>query len=236
MSTGSQRGRAVRRRSRGSLPLFPIILGVVLLVGIVALVAIALRDRTQPPVIDVIPLTAPTGQTEDGKYYKGQPDAPVTVLEYGDFQCPACRFFATQVEAGITADYIETGKVRFIYHDYPLPQHGNAVVAAEAARCAGDQGAFWPMHDTLFTNQNQWATLGQPLPQLAIYAEQLKLDRPAFEQCVSSGKHREAVLQSQAQAEQANLSQTPTFMVDGKQVLDPSGLSAAIEAALAAQQ
>jgi protein-disulfide isomerase len=237
MSRGSQRGRAVRRRpSRSPLPLFPIILGIIVLVGIGALVALVLRDRTQPPIISTIALTAPTGQTADGTYYKGKPDAPVTVLEYGDFQCPACLAFATRLEPDITADYIETGKVHFIYHDYPLPQHGNAVVAAEAARCAGDQGAFWPMHDTLFINQNQWATASQPLSQFGLYAEMLKLDRAGFEQCVSSGKHRDTVLAFKQQAEQAKLSQTPTFFVDGKQILDPSGLATAIDAALAEGQ
>ncbi len=237
MSSGSERGRAARRRpSRGPLPLFPIILGIVLVVGIGALVALVLRDRTQPPVISTIALTAPTGQTTDGKYYKGKPDAPVTVLEYGDFQCPACGAFATRLESDFTAGYIETGKVHFVYHDYPLPQHGNAVVAAEAARCAGDQGAFWPMHDTLFINQNQWATASQPLSQFGLYAELLKLDRAAFEQCVSSGKRHDTVLTFLQQAEQANLSQTPTFFVDGKQVLDPSGLAAAVDAALAGKQ
>jgi len=157
----------------------------------------------------------------------------VTVIEYADFQCPACGAFFSQLEPAFTHDYIDTGKVRLLYHDFPLQQHPNAIPAAEAARCAADQGAFWGMHDLLFANQSAWSELPQPAGQFIGYADQLKLDRAAFQQCLSSHTSRAAVLQAQRDSIQANIQQTPTFVIDGRQYL-ASDLPAAIAAALAA--
>ena len=240
MSTHPQRGRAIQRKQRrGPLPIFYIILALIAIVGIAAIGTLALRNRqtitSAGAPLARAPLNAPTGLTEQGYYYKGQPDAPVTVVEYADFQCPGCAFFATRMEESIDRDYVETGKVRFIYHDFPLQQHPNAIPAAEAARCAGDQNAFWAMHDMLFANQAQWESLAQPGSQFSAYAGQLKLDRAAFEQCLSSGKHRTAILQAQQESMQANINQTPTFVIDGKQV-DATALRAEIDAALASKQ
>jgi protein-disulfide isomerase len=204
----------------------PILLAVVAIVGLAALATVALRSD-QGAATPATPagqpaLDAPVGQTPEGFWFKGKPDAPVTVVEYADFQCPGCGYFATQLEPGLSADYIATGKARFVFQDYPLPNHPNAIPAAEAARCAGDQGAFWPMHDLLFAAQGQWSNLPQPLQQFGVYAEQLKLDRAAFEQCVSSGKHRETILNSQQAGDQLGLPGTPSFAVDGA-LLDTQG-------------
>lgn len=239
MSTRPSRGRTIQRKqARSPLPIFYAILALVAIVGVAALGTIALRNRqaiAPAGAASSRTLNAPTGLTEQGYYYKGKPDAPVTVVEYGDFQCPGCGFFSTTMEQSIDQDYVETGKIRFIYHDYPLPQHPNAVPAAEAARCAGDQNAFWPMHNLLFANQAQWENLPQPQQQFATYAEQLKLNRATFEQCVSSGKHHAEILKAAQEGAQANINQTPTFVIDGKQVLAPD-LRAAIDAALAGKK
>lgn len=223
MSQHQRRGRAVQRqRSNGVPRAFYILLGVVAIVGVAALAAVTLRSgqgaaTSATPVAPANPqaLNAPIGQTPEGFWYKGKPDAPVTVVEYADFQCPGCGYFATQIEPRLTADYIETGKARFVYHDYPLTIHPNAIAGAEAARCAGDQGAFWPMHDMLFANQAQWSNQPQPLQQFGVYAEQLKLDRAAFEQCVAGGKYRESILKAQQAGDQLGLAGTPSFAVNG---------------------
>src|SRR5215207_1600067 len=116
------RGRALsKKHSRLTLLLIVAALGS-LLVG--AIVASSLGQAA----VSVTPFTArtinaPTSVTSEGYAYKGNPDAPVTVIEYGDFQCPSCGAFATQQEASFDQKYVETGKVRFIYHDFPLPQH-----------------------------------------------------------------------------------------------------------------
>src|SRR4029078_9506044 len=98
-------------------------------------------------------INAPTGVTPEGYAYKGSPDAAVTVIEYGDFPCPSCAAFATQQEAAFDQRYVETGKVRFIYHDFPLPQHNNAVIAPAAARACGEKARVCKMHAPLFTHQ-----------------------------------------------------------------------------------
>jgi protein-disulfide isomerase len=223
MSQHQQRGRAIQpRRSSGVPRAFYIVLGVVALIGVAALATVALRSGQEAatPATPLAPaarpaIDLPVGQTPEGLWYKGKPDAPVTVVEYADFQCPGCGYFANQLEQRFTADYIATGKVRLIFHDYPLNIHPNAIPAAEAARCAGEQQAFWPMHDLLFASQQQWAGLGQPLQQFGVYAEQLKLDRNAFEQCVSSGKQRDAVLAARQAGDQLGLPGTPSFAVNG---------------------
>lgn len=239
MSTQPQRerGRVVRNASRSPMPVFYIILGVVAIGGVIALAVMVTRGRAQlpPASISVTPLTVPSGLTEDGLYYKGQPDAPVTVKEYADFQCPGCAVFATRVEPEITRDYVNTGKVRFVFHDFPLNQHANAVPAAEAARCAGAQNAFWSMHDTLFLNQRQWENSTQAEEVFTGYAEQLKLDRGAFAQCMQSDQFLGVIDQARLASERVPITVTPTLMVNGK-IIETENLRAEIEAALAAKQ
>ena len=237
MSQHQQRGRAVRPQRGGVPRAFYILLGAVALVGVVALATIALRSGSgaATPATPAAPadrpaLDAPVGQTPEGFWYKGKPAAPVTIVEYADFQCPGCGYFANKLEPRLIADYITSGQARFVFQDYPLSGHANAIPAAEASRCAGDQGAFWPMHDLLFAAQNQWARLSQPLQQFGVYAEQLKLDRAAFEQCVADGKHRDAIVKAQQAGDRLRLSGTPSFAVNGA-LVDTQGVQTVDEIA-----
>ena len=166
---------------------------------------------------------------------RGNADAPVTVVEYADFQCPACGVFATTMEAGIVKDYIDTGKVRLVFHDFPLPQHANAIPAAEAARSAADQGAFWPYHDLLYAKQAEWENSSEPLALFAAYAEQLKLDRSKFEAAFNSHTHQATIMQLYQDSSNGGVNQTPTFVIDGKAYY-ANELRAAIDAALTAKQ
>ena len=211
-----------------------------IVLALVVLIAGAIIvSKAAQPAATVTPFTArtinaPTGVTPEGYAYKGSPDAPVTVIEYGDFQCPSCAAFATQQEAAIDQRYVETGKVQFIYHDFPLPQHDNAVIAAAAARAAGEQGKFWQMHDLLFTRQRTWSTSNAIQPLLVSYAEAIGLDRQAFEQALTSEKFVAALETARQQSGQRGVQATPTFDVNGR-LVDASQLEAAIEAALQAQ-
>jgi protein-disulfide isomerase len=208
-----------------------------------ALVAVVLGtiliSQLSQPAVTVEPFTArvinaPKGTTPEGFAYKGSPDAPVTVIEYGDFQCPSCAAFATQSEEQFDRLYVETGKVRFIYHDFPLPQHNYAMIAAAAARAAGEQGKFWEMHDLLFSRQRTWSGSRNIRPLLSSYAEAIGLDRQAFDEALDSGKFTKALEASREQAAARGVQATPTFEVDG-QLVDSSQLGAAIEQALAAR-
>jgi protein-disulfide isomerase len=233
-----RRGRVVAP-NRSPLPVFYAILGLLAVLG-VALLAISLTNRraaispsTMPVAQAVRPLSAPTGTTPDRFYYKGKPTALVKVIEYADFQCPACGAAFETIEPLIDAHFIATGKVQLIYHDFPLPQHANAVPAAAAARCAGEQGKFWAMHDLLFSRQQEWAQDRDPIPRFASYANALGLDRAAFEQCLASDKFVPALQQAATAALQQGVQATPTFVVNGTPVT-ADHLQAAIEAALAA--
>ena len=141
--------------------------------------------------------------------FLGRPDAPVTIVEFSDYQCPFCqRFFATTLPA-LKTEYIATGKVRYVFRDYPIDQlHPQARKAAEAAHCAGDQGKFWEMHDVLF--QNSKALAG---PQLVEHARAVGLDTTTFSECVSSGRHAARVDQGAKDAAAAGVQGTPGFVI-----------------------
>ena len=117
----------------------------------------------------------------------GAADAPVTVVEFTDYQCPFCKRFIQTTFPLLKRDFIDTGKVRWIVRDLPLGFHPNANKAAQAAHCAGDQGKFWEMRDTLFRNN---ANLG--IEQLPGYAREIGLDGDAFDACLSSDRHQDA--------------------------------------------
>src|SRR5258705_369893 len=159
MNTRSQRGRAVQNKRSNSMGIFYAVLAVIAIAGVAVLATVNQRPsadtNSRPSITSTVP--------PDTLPARGKADAPVTVVEYADFQCPACGVFATTMEAGIVKDYIDTGKVRLVFHDFPLPQHANAIPAAEAARCAADQNAFWPFHDLLYAKQAEWENSQQPL-------------------------------------------------------------------------
>lgn len=144
----------------------------------------------------------------------GDPDAPVTVVEFGDYQCPGCGAFAAQVKPLLDANLIETGRASFVFYDFPLVQgHPNAFLAARAARCAGDQDAYWEYHDALFRNQQEWSPSGNPAGRFVDYAEELGLDEDAFESCVRSDRHAETVTANMQLGQALGVSGTPTVMV-----------------------
>lgn len=228
-----RRGRTILKK-HSRLPLLIIALVVVVLVVGAIIVSKAAQPATTVTPFAARTINAPTGVTSEGYAYKGSLDAPVTVIEYGDFQCPSCAAFATQQEAALDQRYVETGKVRFIYHDFPLQQHNNAVIAAAAARAAGEQGKFWQMHDLLFARQRTWSTSSNIQPLLVSYAEAIGLDRQAFEQTLKSEKFVATLVAARQQSGQRGVQATPTFEVNGT-LIDASQLEAAIEAALQAQ-
>jgi len=139
---------------------------------------------------------------------RGNPDAPVTIVEFTDFQCPFCLAAETSVRA-VLAKY--DGKVRLAFRDFPLQDiHQHAESAAEAARCAAAQGKFWEYHDLIFANQSKIAH-----DDLVAHARQLKLDAGVFEACLASGKFKEAIDRDAQEASRLGVSGTPGFFVDG---------------------
>jgi len=146
---------------------------------------------------------------------KGSPNAPVTIYEMSDFQCPACRQFWSATLPALDREYIQTGKVKLIYVNLPLPNHANAVPAAELAMCAARQGKFWQVHDLLFRHQARWARLEQPGTFFLGLADSAGADRNALTQCVRTGATR-ALVQSDAEGSvRAGARSTPSFHIEG---------------------
>jgi len=175
------------------------------------------------------------GKTTEGFYYKGDPQALVTVVEYSDFQCPACAFHNQNLLPRLMSDYVETGKIRLIFHDFPLNIHPHAAKASEAAHCAGDQGKFWEMHDLLFEQQEQWASASDPAAShFGDYAAQIGIDTQEFMACLNNGTYSQKMAQAYQSSLQVGISATPTFVVDGKKV-EINQLFNEIDAALAAK-
>lgn len=160
----------------------------------------------------------PTVTAVEGMPVLGNADAPVTILEFSDYQCPYCRQYVRQTLPKILATYVETGQVRYLFKDFPLESHPNAQKAAEAARCAGVQGAYWAMHGRLFDAQREWAQRGQEeaLEKFVRYAEELGLDATSFRDCLESGESGEQIRQDLWEGQQAGVRGTPSFLINGQ--------------------
>lgn len=145
---------------------------------------------------------------------RGDPNAPVTVVEFADYQCPACGAFALSVKPQVDLTYVQTGKVRFVYYDFPLTQiHAHAFLAARAGRCAGDQGKFWEYHDILFRNQPSWASQQTVVGTFVDYGEEIGLDVDAFEACVKSDRYADVISANMRLGYELGVDGTPTIMV-----------------------
>lgn len=168
------------------------------------------------------------GFTLAGDPYKGSEDALLTIVEFSDFQCPACATHALDVQPVIDAELIEPGKVRWVFKHFPLRIHPQTFAAAAAAECAGDQGVFWPMHDLLFAHQEDWGVENVD-DALAELATKLDLDVDQFTACTASRQALERVLPDLFDA-QGVVTSTPTFIVlDGARGVVYQGVRSAAE-------
>jgi protein-disulfide isomerase len=143
-----------------------------------------------------------------GGYSLGRPDAPLTMVEFTDLQCPYCRQFATTTFDELKRNWIDTGKLRYVSRDFPLEFHQQAMNAARAARCSGEQGKFWEMRWALMRNANLLSPAF-----IAKTASELKLDTAAFGACTASTKFDDAIQADMADAAGVGVTGTPTFVV-----------------------
>jgi protein-disulfide isomerase len=157
---------------------------------------------------------------EGARFISGSKDAPVTIVEFADYQCPACSVFANDIEGSFQSTLVEGGKVRYAYRDYPLPNHANAMQAARAAACANDQGKFQAMHQILYRGQSQWSNSSsdQVLLQFKDYAGQTGLDVGQFDSCQRSSQHDQDILSDRDAGNRVGLEATPTFVINGFRV------------------
>lgn len=144
---------------------------------------------------------------QDDDVVRGDPKAPITLLEYSDFTCGFCEKFFHETFPKLLSEYIETGKVRFVYRDFPRGM-GSPLRAADAARCAGEQKAYWPMHDRLFNSQGQLAP-----DNLKQYAKELNLHVDQFSECLASHRYMEDIEKDLQDAGSLGIRGTPAFVL-----------------------
>lgn len=145
----------------------------------------------------------------DGAPFLGDKNAKLTLVEFSDYQCPYCGRHFNQTVPQLLSEYIQTGKVRYVIRDFPLESiHPQAFKAAEAARCAGEQGKYWDMHNRLMANQTALDAKG-----LSAHAQALGLDLPAFQKCLDSDKQATKVRKDIEDGEKAGVEGTPTFFL-----------------------
>jgi protein-disulfide isomerase len=151
----------------------------------------------------------------------GRADAPVTIYEFTDFECPFCRQFFDQTRPQLLKQYVDAGVVRIVARDYPLTQiHPSALIAAVAGRCAAVQGKFWPMYETLFSTHGvEWGGVPKRDHDVLIeLAGTTGLDKAAFTRCLDDPATEQAVLDEAAAAGQLGVNSTPNFLINGQLV------------------
>ena len=161
--------------------------------------------------------TGPVDVSADDDPFLGEEDAPVTIIEFSDLQCPFCKRFFDQTLSQLKTNYIDTGKVKFVYRDFPLDSiHPQARPAALAAECANEQDKFWEYHDLLFQKQDEWVNTGTPL--FKQYAKDLGLDSDQFDTCLDSRKYEDEVQKDLNDGSSAGVQGTPSFFINGVQL------------------
>lgn len=156
-----------------------------------------------------------------GDHVLGNSNAKVTIVEFSDFQCPFCRSFWSGAFAEIKKNYIDTGKVKFVYKHFPLSFHSGAGPAAEASECAGDQGKFWEFHDKAFEEQAKGGqgTIQFGKPEIVKWAVATGLNMSQFNECFNSGKYAQRVSDDMAYGTELGVSGTPTSFVNGQRIV-----------------
>ena len=156
----------------------------------------------------------PSPLTIAGSPYEGKKNAPVTIIECSDFQCPFCARFFNDTEKQLRENEIKDGKVKLVFKNFPLPFHQYAEKAAEAAECANKQGKFWQMYDLLFSSGGRL-----DIDSLKSYAKKIGLDTNKFDHCLDSGETAGIVSSDKAQCAAAGVQGTPTFFINGKMLV-----------------
>lgn len=191
--------------------------GILAAVVVIAVVAVVVFRGNNPGSSVVVNASDPS---QGARFSIGSADAPVTVVEFFNYLCPHCRDHSEEILPRIVSDYVDTGKVRYVFRDFPFTGQDAVIRAGEAAACANEQGFYKNYHDTLFRSQNAWASLAGPgLDRfLGDLASQVGLAQATFEQCLSSGDKRAGVLADRDTALALKVSGTPSFFINGTQV------------------
>lgn len=198
------------------------LIGVVTVVIVGVALFLLMKSNPSSSVPDVVTDTKLLENTK--RYEIATPSASVTVVEFGDYQCPACGAAYPETKQ-MLQDY--SGKINFLFRNFPLPQHPYAQLGAEAAEAAGNQGKFWQMHDMLYENQTTWGNLepGKAIPQDQVvstflgYAQSLGLDVNKFKTDLQNNQYQDLINKDIADGNSLGINSTPTFFVNGQRVV-----------------
>ena len=209
-----------------------------IIIGVVVVVVLAVVILTQfKPVGEIIEPTFHAATITDG-LTMGDPNAPVKIIEFADFQCPGCGGYWSSMEADIITQYVETGKVFYTYAPFSFVGSfvqnnpwDESIKSAEAAFCANDQGKFWEYRDYIFANQSGENQGAFSRERLLAFAKKLSLDEKTFKECLDSDTHYQDVMDANDYATSMGITSTPSLMVNGE-VVELSNLVTKIEEAL----
>jgi protein-disulfide isomerase len=209
--------KPIKRRSKKKV--FTLIIVAVFIFGFVGGYAVGNKNSsttggavTTPELSETF--SVPNGADDDG--YVGNENAPITIIEFSDYQCPYCRYFYTETYSKIIENYVDTGKVKIVYRDFPLGFHKAAIPYAMAAECAQDQGYWKEMHDTIYDEQNKVAQgtveyVGDNIVRK--WAKDLGMDMTEFNDCFDNEVHLEEIKADQKDALDAGVKGTPAFFI-----------------------
>jgi len=190
---------------------FYVVFAIIALAGLGILAYLMLRPSTVSIPANVT--VQPSDTSGFGGYVKGSAEAPVTITELADYQCPFCQTFATLQMPTIEDRLIKTGRVRWRYRDFPLQQHQFARLAAHSAACADEQGKYWEQHQRIYEGQSEWAAARNAAPIFRDYARTLGLKMEQYDACMESGKYAGRIQASFNEGVQLGVSSTPTLLV-----------------------
>jgi protein-disulfide isomerase len=243
------------KEAGGNNTIFYIVLGVIALGGILAIAYALSGAGSGSAATEMVDLEA----MEVRELYEratpmrlGARDAPVTIVEFGDFQCPGCATFSLSTRPVIEDRYVDSGKVQIVYYDFPLVSiHAHAFLAARASRCAAEQqlpgvpadsaaaanAAYWVYHDKLFQEQGNWSWKQSVVDDFVSYAGAVGLDEGQFGRCLRSDRYADVVTANRLLGDRLTITQTPTVIVNNRRIPSPNplALSEAIEQALGNQ-
>lgn len=203
------------RKGSGGKRGFYVLLAGVVVVGVAVLSWMASRSGAQVSRVDstIAPIA-------NQGHVLGSDSAPIEVVEFADFECPACGNFANLTEPDVRARLVNTGMIRFRFIDFPLDIHPNTWAAHSAAWCAGDQNRFWEMHDAIFQNQDRWSSQRTKKPEGVIrpLAQQIGLDMQKYDGCIESRQFHPQIRANYEEAIRRGVQSTPTFVIGTTQI------------------
>jgi len=188
--------------------------------ALIGFVVVSNRSGTNAGETDALAIQnlIDSGPVEQLGVVRGADDALVTIEEFADYLCGYCSMVATLTMPQILENYVDAGKARIVFYDYVLYPGSPAETAAQAARCAGEQNAFWAMHKVLMSRQHEWSSSRSPITVIRQYADGLGLDGESIEACVEDGTYRDVVMASSQYAQQRGLNSTPVFFFSGRRI------------------